>query len=47
MKRQTRPKLTIICAWCDDKEKLTKQREKKWYKVSHWICSECTKKYFN
>jgi len=36
-------KFVVICAWCElDKGK---KYEKKWFKISHWICKKCSKKY--
>lgn len=44
---ENNPSNTVrICAWCKDKEILTKRAESEWKAVSHGVCEECAKKHF-
>lgn len=40
-----RQKTVHVCAWCEDKEKRTKEEEAKGNLVSHGMCIECVKKW--
>ena len=36
-----------ICAWCYNKAEKEKEAIEKWFSVTHGICEECAKKYFD
>lgn len=36
-----------ICAWCYNKTEKEKEALEKWFSVTHRICEECAKKYFD
>jgi len=40
-------KIVSVCAWCYNKEQKEKEAAEKWFSVTHWICEECAKKYFD
>lgn len=36
-----------VCAWCYNKTEKEKEAIEKWFSVTHGICEECAKKYFD
>lgn len=32
-----------VCSWCPNKDQITENLRKQWYKVSHGMCENCSK----